>query len=189
MILLVRHGACRANPLRPSGDLLPASYEEWLEDPPLSSRGREEALALAPRLEQIGPWDRVLASPRRRTVETAGLALPGNSPAIDERLHEWHGGEPMEALLERVQAVLDEAERGSVLAFTHGGFIRAVVAAVLCGRDPERFGPLFHDLRRGLQVFTASLTPVVHGVRGLEVLATNACPDVEAFTGRPPESF
>ena len=184
MLYLVRHGATRQPQLRPPGDLTPATREEWALDYGLSERGRLEAQALAGRLDALGPPDRVMSSPRRRTRETAAEALPGTDVVLDERLHEWHAEEPMAELLERARWLLSVGEEGTSAVFTHGGFIRAVVAALVAGDDPARFASTFHELRRALHVWNGSITLVGHGASGLELLAVNLCPAIDEMTGR-----
>lgn len=183
MLYLIRHGTTDQR-LRDPGDLTPASREEWEQDHGLSAAGRREAEALGARLARLDAPDRVLASPRRRTLETAQVAAPGRVPVIDERLHEWHGEESCASLLARVEALLQTCDEGVTWAFTHGGFIRAVVAALFVRTDRVRFEPVFHDLRRGLHVWNGSITLVGHGGSGLEVVATNLHHQVEALTGR-----
>lgn len=185
MLYLVRHGSTDQRMLRPPGDLTPATRDEWLLDHGLSERGIAECDALARRLGTLPPPDRVLSSPRRRTLDTAARALPGLSIDVDERLHEWHGDETAAELLARAHWLLDVGAEGTSCVFTHGGFIRAVVAALLVGQDTARFEPTFHDLRRTLHIWNASLTLVGHGPSGLELLALNLCPPIEDLAGRP----
>lgn len=185
MLYLVRHASSSQPLLRPPGDLTPASPDEWRLDHGLSERGVREAAALRLRFDALDPPDRALSSPRQRTVETATFALAGRVPlAQDERLHEWHAGESMEALLARARWLLRVGDEGVSFVFTHGGFIRAVLAALAVGDDEARFGPTFHDFRRVLHVWNASVTLVGHGAHGLELFAVNLCPDVEAISGR-----
>lgn len=60
-------------------------------DPPLSARGRAEALRLGERLRGA-TFRRVLCSDLRRCRETVALALPGVDPETDPRLREIHFG-------------------------------------------------------------------------------------------------
>ena len=183
MIYLVRHGATDQPILRDPGDLAPATRDEWLRDHGLSARGRAEATALARRFAKLEPFEQVLASPKRRTRETAQLAVPNVEITIDDTLHEWHADETTDALRTRARAVLLRGEDARIAAFTHGGFVRAVVAALLVGDDAARFGPTFHDLRRILHVWNGSVTIVGHGPAGLELFAVNLCPDIDRFAG------
>jgi broad specificity phosphatase PhoE len=161
MLYLVRHATTEQGAIRPPGDLTPASPEEWLLDFGLTEQGRRtEAESLRLRFAQTPTPDRVLASPRRRTRETAEIALPGRTLVIDDRLHEWHAAESMAALQGRARWLLHEGLDDVVAVFTHGGFIRAVLAALLVGEDDGRFAATFHDLRRILHIWNASLTIV-----------------------------
>jgi broad specificity phosphatase PhoE len=184
VLYLIRHGTSDQPILRTPGDLTPASREEWALDHGLSEQGRAEAAALGTWLAKVAAPDLVLTSPRRRTQETARLACPEHPFVVDERLHEWHDDETPEALEQRARSVLASAESSVVFAFTHGGFIRAVVAAILVGGDAPRFGPTFHDLRRTLHVWNASVTLVAHGASGLELFAVNLCPSIDRLLGR-----
>jgi phosphohistidine phosphatase SixA len=57
---------------------------------PLTDRGREEARAIGAAMRELGiPTGKILASPRCRTVETAGLAFGGG-----EKTHAVRGGPP-----------------------------------------------------------------------------------------------
>lgn len=79
MLYVVRHGRTAANA---SGLLLGHA------DPPLDELGRQQAAALA---EHIGPVDRVVTSPLRRTRETAdAFTVPAT---VDERIIEMDYGE------------------------------------------------------------------------------------------------
>lgn len=184
MLFLIRHATSAQPTIRSPGDLTPATREEWAQDHGLSERGASEARALAAWLARLDAPDRILASPRKRTLETARIAAPGHVPAIDEHLHEWHAEEPEAALLRRARRMLVEAQGGVTWAFTHGGFIRAVVAALVVGDDDARFAPTFHDLRRSLHIWNASITLFAHGASGLELYAANLCPSIDRLLGR-----
>lgn len=85
-LTLVRHGTTEWNEA--------GRYQGW-GDPPLSERGRAEALRLRGRLAGER-FDRVLASDLRRAVQTAEIALPGAAVEADARLRElgfgaWEG--------------------------------------------------------------------------------------------------
>lgn len=81
-LTLVRHASTALNEAH--------RYQGWL-DPPLSQRGRAEALRLRGRLRG-GSFDRVLCSDLRRSVETVGIALPDRTPETDARLRELDFG-------------------------------------------------------------------------------------------------
>lgn len=184
MLYLVRHATTVQPMLRPPGDLTPASRAEWLLDHVLSERGERECERLMERLSRVGAPDRVLASPRIRTQETARRALDRDvSLTIDERLHEWHVEEPMPHLLARARWLLGVGEEGTSFVFTHGGYVRAVVAALLVGADEARFEPTFHDLRRTVHVWNTSVTIIGHGANGLELYGLNLHPEIEALAG------
>ena len=158
-LILVRHGESTWN------------AEERLQgqlDPPLSERGREQALALAPILHQPPP-ERVVSSDLGRARETAELL--GLRPRLDRRWREidvgewggrtaaeidtqspeltnWRGGprvppggEPWAGFAARVAAAVDElvAAGGPWLVVCHGGCIRVAVAHVT-GADPLALG-------------------------------------------------
>ena len=85
-LTLVRHGTTEWNEA--------GRYQGW-GDPPLSERGRAEALRLRGRLAGER-FDRVVASDLRRAVQTAEIALPGAAVETDARLRElgfgaWEG--------------------------------------------------------------------------------------------------
>ena len=85
-LTLVRHASTAWNEAR--------RYQGW-GDPPLSSRGQDEALALRQTLDGE-TFDRVVTSDLARAVETARIALPGAEIATDPRLRElsfgaWEG--------------------------------------------------------------------------------------------------
>lgn len=183
MLYLIRHGTTDQGLIRPPGDLTPATREEWLQDHGLTRQGQREGTALRRRFSSMIAPDLVLTSPRRRTQETARLALPDVAPTLDDRLHEWHAGEPEHLLRERAHWLLEQSEDLVVAAFTHGGFIRAVVAALLAKDHETRFRPLFHDLRRGLQVWNGSLTIIGQGASGLELIAVNLCDSIDELAG------
>ena len=129
-------------------------------DEPLDIHGRADAIALAPSLKKA---DRVLTSPALRARETAkalglgaevdaslrdiyagrwaGLTIEEVSAREPEAVALWqsdaaatpHGGEPIVALFERVQAFLDlrSRETGTLLAVTHTAVIRAAIAVAI----------------------------------------------------------
>jgi broad specificity phosphatase PhoE len=81
-LTLVRHASTAWNEA--------GRYQGW-GDPPLSPRGRAEALALRPVLAAEA-FDRVVASDLARTAETARIALPSVGIETDPRLREMHFG-------------------------------------------------------------------------------------------------
>jgi glucosyl-3-phosphoglycerate phosphatase len=158
-LILIRHGESTWN------------AEERLQgqlDPPLSDRGREQALALAPIV--AGVDGRVVCSDLGRARETAellGLRVARFDPrwreidvgewggktaaeidAQDPALTNWRGGprvapggEPWPDFTARVTSAFDEllAAGGPWLVVCHGGCIRVSVAHVT-GADPLRLG-------------------------------------------------
>jgi broad specificity phosphatase PhoE len=181
VIHLIRHGATDQPLLRPPGDLTPATPEEWLQDFGLDDRGRSEARALGVWLAKLPPPDRLLSSPKRRTQETAALAAPGWRAELTDDLHEWHGDEPSRALLAGARRLVAQGEEEALWCFTHGGFIRAVLAALIIGPDDAAFDATFHGLRRSLHVWNASLTVIGHGPSGLEIVSVNQAPAIDAM--------
>jgi probable phosphoglycerate mutase len=159
-VILVRHGESTWN------------AEERLQgqlDPPLSERGREQALSLTAMLDGV-PDGRVVCSDLGRARETAELL--GLRPArFDARWREidvgswagrtaaeidaqgteltnWRGGprrapdgEPWDTFATRVSGALEEllVEGGPWVVVTHGGCIRAATAH-LTGADHLRLG-------------------------------------------------
>ncbi len=184
MIHLIRHGATDQPMLRPPGDLTPATVDEWAQDYGLNARGTAEATALRHWLQKLDAPDRLLSSPKRRTLETAAHAAPHLTPTVDELLHEWHGDEPAAQLHARARSLLTRGETESLWCFTHGGFIRAVVAALVVGEDVASFEPVFHGLRRSLHIWNASVTWVGHGPTGLELISVNQSPALDELLGK-----
>jgi glucosyl-3-phosphoglycerate phosphatase len=159
-LILVRHGESTWNAdERLQGQL----------DPPLSARGREQSVALAPTLVRLGD-DPVVCSDLGRARETAELLglRPrrfderwreidvgewGGRPAAEidaqgSELTNWRGGprrapdgESWDAFSARVGAAVDELvdAGGSWIVVCHGGCIRAA-AAHLTGADPLCLG-------------------------------------------------
>lgn len=148
---LVRHGESTFN--------AEGRYAGW-SDPSLTEMGEATARALRQALQAVR-FDGIWRSDRIRTRETARLA--GFEDArVDERLRELHfgdleglayfeageewrhrlrsfddfqapGGESTATLRSRVEAFLSELAPGRHLVFSHGGWIRCVIAA--CGDD------------------------------------------------------
>jgi probable phosphoglycerate mutase len=148
---LVRHGESTFN--------AEGRYAGW-SDPALTEAGEAMARALRPRLAEV-EFDGIWRSDRIRTRETARLAgFP--DARVDERLREidfgelegltyeqagedWRhrlrsfadfqapGGESTRDLQERVESFLADLPAGRHLVFSHGGWIRCVIAA--CGDD------------------------------------------------------
>ena len=82
-VVLTRHGGTtRSKPEQHLGQHL---------DVPLSDEGRAQAASLGRRLAGVA-FDRVVASPLRRAVETARLIVPGREPETDPRLLEMDYG-------------------------------------------------------------------------------------------------
>jgi glucosyl-3-phosphoglycerate phosphatase len=159
-LILVRHGESTWN------------AEERLQgqlDPPLSERGREQALALAPILDAV-PDGRVVCSDLGRARETAELLrlevarfdprwreidvgewggrTAAEIDAQDAALTNWRGGprvarggESWPDFTARVADAFDElvAAGGPWLVVCHGGCVRVAVAHVT-GADPLRLG-------------------------------------------------
>lgn len=153
---LVRHGESTYN--------AEGRYAGW-SDPALTPEGAAMARALKP---VLGPesFDGIWRSDRRRTADTAKLAgFP--DAAVDERLREIHfgglegltyfeageewrhrlrsfddfeapGGESITQLRTRVHAFLDDLPPGRHLVFSHGGWIRCVIAACGDSRFPDK---------------------------------------------------
>ncbi len=153
---LVRHGESTYN--------AEGRYAGWA-DPGLTAAGVEMARALGPVLADTS-FDGIWRSDRRRTADTAKLAgFP--DAAVDERLREIHfgglegltyfeageewrhrlrsfddfeapGGESITELRARVHAFLDDLPPGRHLVFSHGGWIRCVIAACGDSRFPDK---------------------------------------------------
>lgn len=85
-LLLVRHGLTEAN----QGGLLAG----WTDGIHLSERGREQATALAERLETV-PVAAIVSSPLERCQETATALVSGRDVAVetDERIGECRYGD------------------------------------------------------------------------------------------------
>lgn len=81
-LTLVRHAATALNDAR--------RYQGWI-DPPLSERGRADALRVGARLGGRS-FDHILSSDLRRCRETLELALPDHSVEVDRRLRELDFG-------------------------------------------------------------------------------------------------
>ncbi|MCB1257708.1 MAG: histidine phosphatase family protein [Microthrixaceae bacterium] len=128
----------------------------------LTSRGRLTAEAIAPVIasQLEGETPLVLVSPRKRTRDTARLALPGLATEIDDRLREfdygdyeglthdqilerspgWNiwtdgcpGGESINDVVRRVDSVLKSIadQNHPVVAVTHGHTSRILAARAL----------------------------------------------------------
>lgn len=131
-------------------------------DTALSPRGCEQARHLVPVLKTV-PFDVVWTSPLRRARQTAELALPSASPTIDERIAEFRTGPPVQFIdpsscdfvqfgvpslapaygpietgkefMARVKAWLEDLAAGRVVAFTHFGVIREILATFVGFRN------------------------------------------------------
>ena len=138
-------------------------------DPPLSERGRREAVALAAALDGVA-GDLVVASDLERARETAALLGHPGAPT-DARLREidvgeWQGrplaelppgsevswragpltppgGETWDEFQARIADVLDEllADGGPRLVVAHGGVVRAAVAYLTRADARRLHGP------------------------------------------------
>lgn len=151
MIHLIRHGETEWSRTR---------RHTGTTDVPLTDAGRAQARALAPLLSGLRP-ELVLTSPRRRAADTAALAGFGAVARVDDRLVEWDygeaegrtteeiratepgwsvwthpcpGGETLDAVTARVDAVLDDLRRvqGDAVLFAHAHLLR-ILAARWCG--------------------------------------------------------
>jgi broad specificity phosphatase PhoE len=127
-------------------------------DIPLTDLGRQQAVALAPRLAGHR-FALVLTSPRSRAADTARLAGFGDTMVIDPDLREWdygafegrttpeirteipdwsiwtgpwRGGETLDDVAARADRViercLDPSIEGDALLFAHGHFLRILAA-------------------------------------------------------------
>lgn len=100
-MVLTRHGGTtRSNPEQHLGQHV---------DVPLSDEGRAQAAALGRRLAGV-TFERVIASPLRRAVETARLVAPGHELETDPRLLEMDYG-AWEGLTNEQVAARDGAAR------------------------------------------------------------------------------
>jgi len=153
---LVRHGESTFN--------AEGRYAGW-SDPPLTPAGEAMAQALSPRLSGIH-FDGIWRSDLVRTRETARLAGFPDVPA-DARLREinfgdlegktflemgeeWRerlrsfadfvapGGESMADVRRRAEEFLAGLAVGRHLIFSHGGWIRTIMAACGCDRFPDK---------------------------------------------------
>lgn len=157
-LVLVRHGATEWSK---------ASRHTGLTDIPLLPEGREQARALASRLDP-DDYERALCSPLRRARETCELAGFGEQMEILEDLHEWDygdyeglttveihtrdpdwnmwrdgcpGGESPADVAARADNVLAHLAGTHAIVFAHGHFLR-VFAARWLGLGPQA-GALF----------------------------------------------
>jgi len=138
---LVRHGETTYNAAR--------RIAGWC-DPPLTDLGRQQAMAVGPKLDGTR-FDSVWSSNLQRAVETSRLAWGDATP--DERLRECNfgiyeglpfdevdaadasvflefrdfdmiDGDSHESFLRRIEGFVDELPPGRHLLFVHGGVIR-----------------------------------------------------------------
>lgn len=153
---LVRHGESTYN--------AEGRYAGWA-DPDLTEAGEAMAASLQPRLAVV-EFDSVWRSDRTRTERTAKLAgFP--DAVIDGRLREIHfgglegltyeeagedwrlrlrsfdefsapDGESIQDLRGRVESFLSDLPAGRHLVFSHGGWIRCVMAACGDSRFPDK---------------------------------------------------
>lgn len=141
-LVLTRHGATdRSNPEQHLGQRI---------DIPLSEAGRSAARALGRRLEGVR-FDRVVASPLRRALETVALAMPDARIETDERLAEMDYGEWEGLTYEQIE----ERDRDRRRAWEE---------------DPETIacpgGESGADVARRVASFLADLTRELPGSRG-----------------------
>lgn len=149
-LFLIRHGQTTAN--------LDGIYSGQ-SDVPLTDLGRSQAEAIRPILEKYS-FDRVYSSDLSRAVTTAKLAIPGCQPIELPQLREIligsatgesiakirkdhgflnsdftrFGGENMEMIDARAAeflSILEKDPAETVAAFSHNGFMKAVVRLVL----------------------------------------------------------
>jgi len=147
-LYFIRHGQSETN--------LSRCWTGWL-DSKLTEKGRNDARIAGRFLDGV-PFDKVFSSDLSRAKTTAELALPGYDIETTPLLREisagsiegtpvesidrslvtdgfaCFGGETREELSERVRAFLERVEKlecETVAAFTHGGFIMAVLDEVL----------------------------------------------------------
>jgi broad specificity phosphatase PhoE len=133
-------------------------------DVPLTREGRRQAERLQPRLGAVRPAV-VFTSPRRRSIETCGLAGFGDVATTHDDLAEWDygsyegrttadiragspgwtlwrdgvpGGEAASHVAARADRMIDRLRQvgGDGLVFSHGHFIR-VLAARWLGLGPD----------------------------------------------------
>lgn len=98
LIALVRHGETDWNL---------AQRIQGRTEVELNSTGRTQAAATANRLQEVGGWNEVFASPLGRAIETAQILASGiglADPAIDEELWERDFGPAEGLLIEDVNA-------------------------------------------------------------------------------------
>jgi len=133
-IFLVRHATPDWNRTDIPYDIPPG--------PPLSSKGEQEAeaLALFLKAQSVG---KLYYSPFERTTKTAQIVASVHSvPTIpDPRLMEWRGDhEPQDLVRARMKTIFDEAvkesaEIGSIGLVSHGGPIDMLLQQL--GIDPD----------------------------------------------------
>ena len=149
-LFLIRHGQTVAN--------LEGFYSGQ-SDVKLTDLGKQQAEAIRPVLEKYS-FDRVYSSDLSRAVDTAGLAIPGCEPiqtpllreisigdltgqsiaSVRERYGNLKGnfapwnGEDQEMIYARAEKFIRQLENTSVqwvAAFTHNGFMKAVLRVIL----------------------------------------------------------
>ncbi|MGB9373545.1 MAG: MSMEG_4193 family putative phosphomutase [Jiangellales bacterium] len=136
-VLLVRHGRTSANA---SGVLA-----GWMPDVHLDDAGREQAAALAERLEMV-PVSAAVSSPLPRCVETADALLGsrGVPCTTDERLAEarygdWTGRPLRELAKDKTWRVVQDHPSAAVFPGEDGEAMAAVAArAVAAVREHDR---------------------------------------------------
>jgi broad specificity phosphatase PhoE len=152
-LVAVRHGETTLNAAgRLTGQL----------DPPLTARGREQAVALGPVLAGAGTFDVVVHSGTVRTAQTLAAAGVPEPWRVDARFLErsfgalegeplarWRGaadvgavapgGESYAALAARVAAALADLPSGRVLLCAHSGVLRVLRALSGEARDAAAF--------------------------------------------------
>ena len=150
LLFVIRHGETE-------GNVKKLYYSQ--EDLPLTDKGRQQALALRPFLQQY-TFDRVYASDLSRALETAQLMLPGCEPITTPLLREisigdltgeyigavrekygnlkgdfspFNGESPamLDARAAEFLHLLEQETAETLIAFSHNGFMKAVLRCII----------------------------------------------------------